>query len=127
MEETRSRLLLTDHLVSLLRETQCEIIDKVIYLIQGKLGPSYEGIELGLAEKMAIRALAQSSGKSVTEILAVYRKMGDLGDTAGEAMKTRNQNTLFSQEMTVNRVFRYFVQDSKDYRFWFPRNEAKTC
>jgi len=105
MEETRSRLLLTDHLVSLLRETQCEIIDKVIYLIQGKLGPSYEGIELGLAEKMAIRALAQSSGKSVTEILAVYRKMGDLGDTAGEAMKTRNQNTLFSQEMTVERVF----------------------
>lgn len=105
MEETRSRLLLTDHLVSLLRETQCEIIDKVIYLIQGKLGPSYEGIELGLAEKMAIRALAQSSGKSVTEILAVYRRKGDVGDTAREAMKTRNQNTLFSQEMTVDRVF----------------------
>jgi DNA ligase-1 len=105
MEETRSRLLLTDHLVSLLRETQCELIDKVIYLIQGKLGPSYEGIELGLAEKMAIRALAQSSGKSVTEILAVYRSKGDVGDTAREAMKTRNQNTLFSQEMTVDRVF----------------------
>jgi DNA ligase 1 len=105
MEETRSRLLLTDHLVSLLRETKCEIIDKVIYLIQGKLGPSYEGIELGLAEKMAIRALAQSSGKSVTEILAVYRSKGDVGDTAREAMKTRNQNTLFSQEMTVDRVF----------------------
>lgn len=105
MEETRSRLLLTDHLVSLLRETQCEFIDKVIYLIQGKLGPSYEGIELGLAEKMAIRALAQSSGKSVTEILAVYRSKGDVGDTAREAMKTRNQNTLFSQEMTVDRVF----------------------
>lgn len=105
MEETRSRLLLTDHLVSLLRETQCEIIDKVIYLIQGKLGPSYEGIELGLAEKMAIRALAQSSGKSVTDILAVYRSKGDVGDTAREAMKTRNQNTLFSQEMTVDRVF----------------------
>lgn len=105
MEETRSRLLLTEHLVSLLRETQCEIIDKVIYLIQGKLGPSYEGIELGLAEKMAIRALAQSSGKSVTEILAVYRSKGDVGDTAREALKTRNQNTLFSQEMTVDRVF----------------------
>jgi DNA ligase-1 len=105
MEETRSRLLLTDHLVSLLRETQSEIIDKVIYLIQGKLGPSYEGIELGLAEKMAIRALAQSSGKSVTDILAVYRSKGDVGDTAREAMKTRNQNTLFSQEMTVDRVF----------------------
>jgi len=105
MEKTKSRLLLTEHLVTLLRETNCEIIDKVIYLIQGKLGPPYEGIELGLAEKMAIRALAQSSGKSVTDILLVYRRKGDLGDTAGEVMKTKNQNTLFSQEVTVERIF----------------------
>ncbi len=105
MEQTKSRLLLTDHLVSLLRVTQSEIIDKVIYLIQGKLGPSYEGIELGLAEKMTIRALAQSSGKSITEILAIYRKKGDLGDTAAEALKTKNQDILFYQDMTVERVF----------------------
>lgn len=105
MEETKSRLLLTEHLVKLLRETESEIIDKVIYLIQGKLGPSYEGVELGLAEKMAIRSLVQSSGKSVTDILSIYREKGDLGDTAEEAMKTKNQNTLFSQEMTVEWVF----------------------
>ncbi|HZD36271.1 MAG TPA: ATP-dependent DNA ligase, partial [Nitrososphaeraceae archaeon] len=105
MEETRSRLLLTDHLVTLLRETKSNIIDKVIYLIQGKLGPPYEGIELGMAEKMAVRALAQSSGKHVTDILTIYHEKGDLGDTAAEAMKTRNQITLFSQEMTVERVF----------------------
>ena len=105
MEETKSRLLLTDHLVTLLRETNNEIIDKVIYLIQGRLGPPYEGIELGLAEKMAIRALAQSSGKGVSDIVTIYQKKGDLGDTAAETMETKNQNTLFSQEMTVERVF----------------------
>ena len=105
MEETKSRLLLTEHLVKLLRETESAIIDRVIYLIQGKLGPPYEDIELGLAEKMAIRSLVQSSGKSVTDILSIYREKGDLGDTADEAMKTKNQNTLFSQEMTVERVF----------------------
>jgi ATP-dependent DNA ligase len=109
MEGTSSRLLLTDYLVSRLRETPCEIVDKVIYLIQGKLGPSFEGIELGLAEKMAIRALSQSSGKSTAEILEVYRKKGDLGDTTGEVMKSKNQNTLFSEEMTVERV--YFTLD----------------
>jgi ATP-dependent DNA ligase I len=105
MEETRSRLLLTENLVSLLKQTECKIIDKVIYLIQGKLGPPYEGIELGLAEKMAIRALAQSSGKTPGDILTIYEKKGDLGDTAAEAMKMKSQNTLFSQEMTVERVF----------------------
>jgi DNA ligase 1 len=113
MEETRSRLLLTDHLVSLLKQTECRIIDKVIYLIQGRLGPPYEGLELGLAEKMAIRALALSSGKNVTEILAVYRQKGDLGDTASEVMKTKNQNTLIPQDMTVDRVFTTLLKIAK--------------
>ena len=58
MEQTSSRLALTDYLVSLLKITPSDIIDKVIYLIQGKISPDYEGIELGLAEKMAIRILA---------------------------------------------------------------------
>ena len=113
MEETRSRLLLTDHLVSLLKQTECRIIDKVIYLIQGRLGPPYEGLELGLAEKMAIRALALSSGKNVTEILAIYRQKGDLGDTASEVMKTKNQNTLIPQDMTVDRVFTTLLKIAK--------------
>lgn len=113
MEETKSRLLLTDHLVSLLKNTNSNIIDKVIYLIQGKLGPPYEGIELGLAEKMAVRALAQSSGKNVADIMTTYQKKGDLGDTAAEVMKTRNQNTLFSQEMTVERVFTTLIKIAK--------------
>jgi ATP-dependent DNA ligase len=105
MEDTKSRLLLTDHLVSLLRKTPCEIIDKIIYLIQGRLGPPFGGVELGLAEKMTIRALTQSSGKNISEILNVYRKHGDLGDTAREVMSAKNQNTLFSEEMTVERVY----------------------
>lgn len=105
MEDTSSRLLLTDFLVGQLKETPCEIVDKVIYLIQGKIGPSFEGIELGLADKMAIRALSLSSGKSTTEILEVYRQKGDLGDTTEEVMKSRNQNTLFSEEMSVERVY----------------------
>lgn len=113
MEKTRSRLLLTDHLVSLLKQTECRIIDNVIYLIQGRLGPPYEGLELGLAEKMAIRALALSSGKNVTEILAVYRQKGDLGDTASEVMNTKNQNTLIPQDMTVDRVFTTLLKIAK--------------
>jgi ATP-dependent DNA ligase len=113
MEETRSRLLLTDHLVSLLKQTECKIIDMVIYLIQGRLGPPFEGLELGLAEKMAIRALAQSSGRNVTAILAVYRQKGDLGDTAAEVMKTKNQNILIPQDMTVDRVFTTLVKIAK--------------
>ena len=105
MEETSSRIALTNHLVSLLKNTQSDIIDKVIYLIQGKLYPDYEAIELGLAEKMTIRALAQSAGLDIATIEEIYQKTGDLGDTAREVTKSRSQTTLFTEKMTVKRVY----------------------
>jgi DNA ligase-1 len=105
MERTSSRLALTDYLVSLLRKTPTDIIDRVIYLIQGKLHPDYEGVELGLAEKMAIRAISLCTGLDVESIEQIYRKTGDLGDTVGEVMKSKNQTTLFAEKMTVERVY----------------------
>jgi DNA ligase-1 len=105
MENTASRLALTDHLVSLLKITTPDLIDKVVYLIQGKLYPDYEGIELGLAERMAIKALAYSAGVEASFIEENYRRTGDIGDTAEEVMKSKNQATLFSEKMTVERVY----------------------
>jgi DNA ligase-1 len=108
MEQTSSRLALTGYLVALFKKTPAETIDKVTYLIQGKLYPDYEGIELGLAEKMAIRAIAGSSGKDISQIEKIYQQTGDLGDAAGEAMKSKSQSTLFSEPMTVERVYSTF-------------------
>ena len=108
MEQTSSRLALTDYLVTLFKKTPSEIIDKVTYLIQGKLYPDYEGIELGIAEKMIIRAIANSSGKDLSEIEQIYRQTGDLGDAAREAMKSKTQSTLFSESTTVERVYSTF-------------------
>jgi DNA ligase-1 len=108
MEQTSSRITLTGYLVSLLKKTPPGIIDKVTYLIQGKLYPDYEGIELGVAEKMVVRAIASSSGKDQSQIERIYQKTGDLGDAAGEAMKSKSQSTLFSEPMTVERVYSTF-------------------
>ncbi|MDQ3835867.1 MAG: ATP-dependent DNA ligase [Thermoproteota archaeon] len=108
MEQTSSRLALTGHLVTLLKKTPADIIDKVTYLIQGKLYPDYEGIEMGVAEKMAIRAIASSSGKDVSEIVRIYQRTGDLGEATREAMKSKSQSTLFSESMTVERVYSVF-------------------
>ncbi|AIF84250.1 ATP-dependent DNA ligase I [Candidatus Nitrososphaera evergladensis SR1] len=113
MEETSSRLALTDHLVALLKETPADLIDKVTYLIQGKLYPDYEGIEMGLAERMALRAIASSSSRSMSEVEAIYRKKGDIGDAAREAMESKGQSTLFSEQMTVERVYCTFDKIAK--------------
>lgn len=108
MEQTSSRIALTDYLVSLLKKTPPDLIDKVTYLIQGKLYPDYEGIEMGLAEKMALRAIASSSGKNLSAVEKVYRETGDIGDTAGKVMVSKAQSTLVSEAMTVERVYSTF-------------------
>lgn len=108
MEQTSSRLALTDHLVQLFKKTPADLIDKITYLIQGKLYPDYEGIEMGLAERMALRAIANSSGKNLSKIETIYRETGDIGDTAGRAMTSKGQETLFSESMTVERVYNTF-------------------
>ena len=50
MDNTTKRLELTDILVDLLKNTPVEIISKVVYLIQGKLRPNFEGVELGIVK-----------------------------------------------------------------------------
>jgi DNA ligase 1 len=108
MEQTSSRIALTSHLVTLLKKTPADIIDKVTYLIQGKLYPDYEGVEMGVAEKMVLRAIASSSGKDVSDIARIYQKTGDLGEATLEVMKSKSQSTLFSEPMTVERVYSTF-------------------
>ena len=84
MESTRKRLELTEYLVELFEKTPKEVISKIIYLLQGKLRPDFEGIELGVAEKLAIRAISKSSGIEIKKIENEYRKKGDLGYAVGD-------------------------------------------
>ena len=61
MESTTKRLELTAILVELLKNTPDEVISKVVYLIQGILRPNFEGVELGIAEKLVMKSFSKSS------------------------------------------------------------------
>ena len=105
MEETAKRLELTDILVELFKKTPPEVVSKISYLIQGKLRPEFEGIELGVAEKLAIRAISKSSGIPVTKIEDEYKKGGDLGHAASIVLEQKTQTTFVIEHITVERVY----------------------
>ena len=113
MEQTASRLQLTDHLVTLFKNNSSDLIDKIIYLIQGKIRPDYEGIEMGIAEKMIIRMISQISNISVDKVNQKYNKIGDLGSVAEEIMKNKVQTTLFKEKVTIDRIYLIFDKISK--------------
>jgi len=109
MEKTTRRLELTDHLVDFFKNTPLDLVSKVVYLIQGKLGPDYEGIEIGVAEKIVIKAVHRSTAIEVKRIEEAYRKDGDLGHAVSKLIEQKTQTTLFDavegQSQTVEWVY----------------------
>jgi len=105
MEATSKRLELTQHLVDLFKKTPQEVISKIVYLLQGKLRPDFEGVELGVAERIAIRALSKSSGIPTKKIETEYRKGGDLGYAATIILEQKTQTTFLMEDITVERVY----------------------
>ncbi|GBC73528.1 DNA ligase B [archaeon HR04] len=105
MEATSKRTELTDLIVRLLKSTPKELVDKVVYLMLGRLRPEYEGIELGIADRMALRALSISSGIDMKRVEEMYVRRGDIGEAAEEALSKRLQSVLFKDRLTVERVY----------------------
>ena len=88
MERITSRTQLTLALVSLIKKTPPDVIDKLVYFIQGKLGPEWKDIpELGVGEKLLIKAIALAYKVSEGRVTSLYKKIGDLGSVAENLAK----------------------------------------
>jgi len=105
IEATTKRLEMTDLLVNLLKNTPKEIINKVVYLTQGKIYPDFVNLEIGVAEKLAMKALARASGRKESEIEEDVKKTGDIGETTQKFVGDKRQVTFFQQPLTVQRVY----------------------
>lgn len=54
-------------------------LEAVVYLLQGQLRPVYEGVEVGLGERLLVRALARASETSEAAVAGHFKRLGDLG------------------------------------------------
>src|SRR3990172_3330546 len=95
LDATTKRLEMTDILVELFRQTPPEEVKEVVYFTEGRIAPDYMGIELGLADKLAIRVLAQVSGLGDKPVEALAKEGGDLGLLAATAIPEKKQTPPF--------------------------------
>jgi DNA ligase-1 len=105
IEATTKRLEMTDLLVGLLRNTPKDMVDKVAYLTQGKIYPDFTGIEIGVAERLAVKALARASGEKESAIKDDLKKSGDIGESGRKFLEKKKQVTFFHQSLTVQKVY----------------------
>ena len=88
LEQASGRLALTSRLATLLEATPDELLPTVCYLCQGLIAPEFAGVDLGLAEKLAVRAVATVAGVSPGEVTQQVQETGDLGQAAEQLLGT---------------------------------------
>ncbi len=101
LELASGRLMLIDRLAALLVQTPQELLPTVCYLCQGLIAPEFAGVDLGLAEKLALRAVAAATGVESEEVVAAVREAGDLGQAAEHLLAVRAADRPPSLEVAV--------------------------
>jgi DNA ligase-1 len=82
METTSRRNELVRILSEVYRACSVDELEPITYLIQGRLAPFFEPIEIGLGERLLITAIAAASSVEKDEVTKLNRQAGDLGITA---------------------------------------------
>jgi DNA ligase-1 len=79
-----SRLRRVELVAALLRRATPNERAPVVYLLQAQLRPPYEGVEVGLGERLLMRAVATAYGAPPARVARRLASLGDLGRVAEE-------------------------------------------
>ncbi|TAQ83420.1 hypothetical protein B7494_g8252 [Chlorociboria aeruginascens] len=111
IELISKRLVMTSHcsffLQQVLRLSPDDLLPTVLLMIN-KLAADYAGIELGIGESLIMKAIGESTGRSLAVIRQDQKEIGDLGLVA---VKSRsNQPTMFKPKpLTIRGVHKALI------------------
>ncbi|MCG2718802.1 MAG: ATP-dependent DNA ligase [Nanoarchaeota archaeon] len=106
LSETTKRLEKTYIISEFLKKSSKNITKDIIYLLQGKVFPSWDERKIGMSSMLIIKVIRSVTGKSESDIKRLWRKEGDLGKVAEELrVNAKNkQATLTSHDLTISHV-----------------------
>ncbi len=101
LEKISSRLEITDEVVRLLKELSTEEVVGAIYILMGRLEPTYTGLEFNLGWKMLLRSIGELSGEKKEKVLNDFKKRGD----AGEVIMDLPGKVFADKKLSVKEVY----------------------
>ena len=105
LDGTTKRLEKTYYISQLLKKTSSEDIETILLLLQGTLYHPWEDGELGVANRLVLKAINTSTGIELSRLEQEWKKTGDLGKVTENFVKKKRQATLFSKDISVKKVF----------------------
>lgn len=112
LEDVSARLEITAILSQMWEELTPEEAKNVAYLLRGRVCPHFVDMELGMAEKTVLKAIAEAMNveKSIAE--KYFNQNGDLGETA-QILKEKAPINMFSSDLEINEVFEKLLEIAK--------------
>jgi DNA ligase-1 len=93
MEATSRRNELVRILSEVYRACSVDELEPITYLIQGRLAPFFEPVEIGLGERLLITAIAAADSVPKEDVTKLNRQTGDLGITAQQLAKASHRES----------------------------------
>jgi DNA ligase-1 len=69
-------------------------VGQLAYLCQAQLLPAFEGVEMGMGERLVASAIAASAKKNQADVFKLYKKTGDLGLVAESLLPEKKRSAL---------------------------------
>lgn len=108
LEKISSSLAMIDILADFFPKISPQEAKIAAYLLRGELGPSYEGLEIGLANKMVIQVISRLENIDIEKVESLFKKRGDLGLIVEELRENRKGG-----ELTIREAFEKLIEIAK--------------
>ena len=105
LESTTKRLEKTEIISNFLKKLDGETLSEVGLLILGKVYPSWSDEEIGIGNKLLMKAVAEATGTTIEKVEDSVRDEGDIGLACIKLFKNKTQQTFFSKPLTIDFVF----------------------
>ncbi|MEA1925372.1 MAG: ATP-dependent DNA ligase [Candidatus Altiarchaeota archaeon] len=105
LEKTNGRLEKTSMISEFISETPVDLMPTVLLFLRGRIFPLWSEKEVGIGDKVMIKVLSNITGASEIRVENRIREKGDIGFAAEELLVNKTQTTLFTEELTVEKVY----------------------
>ncbi len=98
LEPVTSRIQMINILAELLARADPEEVAELVYLTQGRLLPDFIQEEFGMNERLIMRSISLAYGVPPDEVMAQFKKLGDIGLVAQAAAQQSSARPMLFQE-----------------------------
>jgi DNA ligase-1 len=105
LEETSGRNALVEILAELFAKTPTEDVPPTAYLLQGRLVPYFEPVEIGLGNNYVADAIARAFGGNRATVLKLFDRLGDIGEAAAEIAAESGSSAAPESVPPVREIF----------------------